>query len=199
MRLDIDTLINLVSHSLPLSDWGFIESAKTDLYIIYNSQWCRVKFLIEKDRARDYLHVYYGRLHASDNAWMLKWNDENCYCWHNHFDIQLVIKFLDGIPPQVAYNEHLTHLKLFQDYYNSELAKSFTNIHEQFLKLHSTIWARYEIRFFELFDLRRPDLWKQYIDFLQDYYRIDDEESNAVYRRRGQVREPVNPPLHKKC
>ena len=31
------------------------------------------------------------------------------------------------------------------------------------------IWEHYEQRFFELFDLRRPDLWDDYIGFLKEY------------------------------
>jgi hypothetical protein len=174
MRLDIDTVTSLVSSSLPLSDWGFTESVKTELTVIYNSQWCRIKFLIDRDMTKDYLYVYYGRLHALDNEQVMKWDGESCYCWHNHLDIRRALEFLDGVSPQNAHKWQRTPLPLFEDYFNSKLTKSIDNIEERSIKLHSKIWEQYGVRFFELFDLRRPDLWNQYLEFLKEYYRLDD-------------------------
>lgn len=199
MKLDIATLTDLITQSLPLQDWGFTESAKTDLFVIYDSQWCRVKFLIEKDRARDYLHVYYGRLHASDNSWTTNWKGEACYCWHNHLDIQLALQFLDGVSPQDSYRRYSVSVPFFQAYYDSEFAKSISNVEEQLLKLHSFMWEHYGLRLFELFDIRRPDLWQPYLDFLRELYRLIDKQMDAVYERDGLVREPLDPPEHKKC
>ena len=199
MRLDIRTLTDLIEGSLPLKHWAFLESTKTNLYVIYNSQWCRVKFMIEKDISKDHLHVYYGRLHALDNEWEMIWDAENCYCWHNHYDLQIALRFLDGFSAQDAYKMKWTRLPLFQDYYNSEFTKSISNNHEQFLKLHSVIWSHYGEHFFELFDLRRPDLWNQYVGFLKEYYRLDDKDRIATDKRDGITSEPVDPPLYKKC
>jgi len=199
MRLNIPTLTALITDSLPLKEWGFLESAKTDLTIIYNSQWCRIKFLIEEDRSKDYLHIYYGRLHALDNEWTMMWNAENCYCWHMHSDLRLALRYLDSLSAQEAYKAEWTELQLFQDYFNSESAKSISNNDERFLKLHSVIWAHYGIRLFELFDLRHPDLWEQYIDFLKEYYRLHDEVRAAVDKCEGIISKPVDPPYYKKC
>ena len=200
MRLDIVTVVDLVTRSLPLSDWGFTESAKMDSYVIYNSEWCRIKFVIEKDRAKDYLHAYYGRLHALDNEWVMKWTGEKYYCWHTHpFETQLALEFLDDASPQEAYKRSQAPLPFFQDYHNSEFAKSISNIEERSLKLHSLIWKQYELRFFELFDLRHPNLWKQYLVFLKEYYKLYDEAMDIAYKRDGLAREPFDPPQHNKC
>jgi hypothetical protein len=189
MRLDIDTVTNLVSSSLPLSDWGFTESVKTDLTVIYNSQWCRIKFLIDRDMTKDYLYVYYGRLHALDNEQVMKWNGESCYCWHHHLDLRLALEFLDGTSPQIVYKWRRIPLPLFEDYFNSKFAKSIDSNEERYLKLHSLIWSRYGLRFFELFDLRRPDLWEQYLGFLKEYYRL----KNIGFKS------DIDPPQRQKC
>jgi hypothetical protein len=37
---------------------------------------------------------------------------------------------------------------------------------------HSILWAHYNGKLFELFDLRRPDLWEAYREFLKEYYAL---------------------------
>ena len=39
-------------------------------------------------------------------------------------------------------------------------------------EMHKAIWQYYGNRLFELFDLRRPDLWQQYREFLKEVYDI---------------------------
>jgi hypothetical protein len=199
MRYDITTIQNLVTHYLPLADWSFVENAKTDLSVIYNSPWCRIKFLIEKDRSRDLLHVDYGRLHALDNASTMKWKGEKYYCWHHYSDLHLALKFLDGTSPQDAFRQRIKSAPFIQDYYNSEFAKSIDNAPEQALRLHDAIWSHYRLQFFELFDLRRPEIWKGYTDFLKEFYKLDEEENLIVYKERGLLIKPFDPPLYKKC
>lgn len=200
MKMDFTTLTELIIRFLPLQDWGFTESIRfhsgADFAVIYNSQWCRVKFYIERERFGENLHVYYGRLHALDNALIMKWNGENCYCWHDHHDLQLALNFLDRVSPQDAYKTRLAPIKLFQDYYDSDLAKNASSGPEEHsIKLHSLIWKHYGIRFFELFDLQHPDLWHQYIDYLKEFYRLEDKEFNL----KGIKRVPYDPPQYKKC
>jgi hypothetical protein len=36
--------------------------------------------------------------------------------------------------------------------------------------MHAAIWEQYGMRLFELFDLRRPDLWEQYRTWLRARY-----------------------------
>jgi hypothetical protein len=200
MRFDIPFVISLVEKSLPLSNWGFVESAKTELTVIYNSQWCRVKFVIDRDRTSDSLHVFYGRLNAIDNVETMEWNGEKCRCWHGYPDIKVVIEFLNGTSPQDAYQRRLKPLPFIQDYHNSELAKSISDHDEQALTLHAVIWKHYGLRFFGLFDLQHPDVWEQYLVYLKEYYRLDDEGSRAAYERRGLAwKPPFDPPQHKRC
>ena len=78
----------LLNENLDFERWGFRQSyilPKKFPLIIYDSQWCRVKFSFDHgDRYDDRAHlsVYYGRLHApSDDSFMV-WNDEKCWCWH---------------------------------------------------------------------------------------------------------------------
>ena len=197
MRLDIATVENFVAHSLPLSDWGFFESAKTNLYVIYNSQWCRIKFLIDKDRNEDYLHIYYGRLHAPDSTWRMEWGGKSCYCWH--WDFREVLEFLDGASPQTAYEQRYTPFQFYEDFYNSKFEKSSESFLEKQIKLHSAIWDYYGIRFFELFDLRHPNLWEKYIKYLKEYYKLHEEQIDAAYKLNGITRDPEYPPQYQKC
>ena len=194
MRLDTSTVANLVASSLPLSDWGFTESVRfvsvADPIIIFNSQWCRVKFLIEREMTKDFLRISYGRLHALDSSWIMHWNGENHYCWHSHpFDIRFMLEFLDGTSPQNAYKRRWTPFPFFEDYSNSKFAKSIDSLEERNLKLHSAIWEHYGLRFFELLDLRRPDLWEQYLDFLKECFK----PKNSGSEKDGY------PPEHRRC
>ena len=177
MKLDTSTVANLATRFLPLSDWGFTESTIMDSRVIYNSQWCRIMFYLDKQRNGEILRVYYGRLHAQDNEWNMEWNNEECHCWYGHYELQLALYFLDGFSPQEVFRKdigipHLASSQLFQDYLDSESGESDNNTEERFLKLHLMIWERYGVHFFELFDLRYPDLWERYIAFMKEFYNL---------------------------
>jgi hypothetical protein len=55
------------------------------------------------------------------------------------------------------------------------------------LAMHKSIWKTYGQNLFELFDLRRPDLWEQYRKFLKEYYDIKGRSPN------------IHPPLDQVC
>ena len=74
-----------------------------------------------------------------------------------------------------------------------------TTIEERSLKLHAAIWTQYGLPFFELFDLRRTELWEKYTVFLKEYYRLSYEESRAVYERRGMEWKPSEPLEYQVC
>ena len=38
--------------------------------------------------------------------------------------------------------------------------------------MHMEVWDCYGENFFELFDLRHPDRWVQYREFLKEFYNI---------------------------
>ncbi len=199
---DIPTLSDTIKTLLPLSDFGFKENVKTDSAIIYNSQWCRVKFYINVDWHNKDLRICYGRLHASDNEWIMKWNEEDCYCWHDYPTLHLSLKYLSGISPEDAYQEHLTHkrLPLFQEFFDSyPPVKNQQDVVERQIKFEAAVWENYGISFFELFDLRRPDLWKGFTNFLKRYYGLIDEEMDAGFRKKGLTRTPVSIPGYKIC
>jgi len=204
MRLDIAAVVNLVTHSLPLSQWGLAESVKTDSYVIYNSQWCRVKFYIDIDGHTHWtsLWVYYGRLHALDNEWTMKWKGRYHYCWHDsNSDLKEALQFLDGVSPGTAYKTRWQRLPLLDEFHNSESGKNLIRYPDEYtLQSQALIWKHYGVHLFELFDLRRPDLWEKYTDFLKEYYTLDEKEARAAYKQKGIVWEPpFNPPRYKRC
>jgi hypothetical protein len=82
-----------------------------------------------------------------------------------------------------------TH-SLIEQYQQSELGQSFTGKRRQpewLAQMHATIWRHYGKRFFELFDLRQPDLWGKYRQFLKEVYDIKGRSPR------------IKPPLDKVC
>ena len=178
----LQSLTELVERFLPLQRWGFKQSvqffgkSEPRIFIrpekwgmpivIYDTESCRVKFLFDEE-ARDFqLLIYYGRLHAPDDQWLMKWNGVDCYCWHSNY--HLVLKFLDGITPREAIEKTSTRpegLKEFKYVLGQD-------INELDLRIHAEGWEYYGNRLFELFDLRRPELWERYTRFIQEYYDL---------------------------
>ena|SRR5215213_8812961 len=155
--------------------WTFKEtyrSAKSGK-LIYDSESCRISLIWG---GWDYLggnsmHIRYGRLHAPNEETTIIWNGEECHCWHR---FELALHFLDGQTPEYAAKTIYTH-NLIESYKQSELGQSLTGKRRQpewLAQMHVTIWQHYGKRFFELFDLRRPDLWEEYRKFLKAVYDI---------------------------
>ena len=201
MDLNIDYVERLATRVLPLDTWGFVESMRTESFLIYNSQWCRLRFNISVDHHNKTLWLGYGRLHALGYGGVMKWMGENCYCWHDEAaDLKRALQYLDGLTPEAAYKTRLMPLKLFEDFKASVLANT-PNIdsYELNFKRHAMMWDHYGLRFFELFDLRRPDLWNDYLAFLKEFYRLMDEEFDSAFARQGVKRERVELPRYRKC
>jgi hypothetical protein len=57
-----------------------------------------------------------------------------------------------------------------QSQHGDELLKEYPP--KSSIVLQSTLWKTYEKKLFELFDLRRPELWNKYREYLKEYYRI---------------------------
>ena len=182
----LEKLENLIEHFLPIQKWGFRKSSaffsgnapdvsedvRTPRFptIIYNSKYCRIKFLVGNEGYLDHLKVYYGRLHASDDERTMMWNGEECYCWH--WDIPtLLLKFLDGKSPQEAANLRVTHPKRLQAFIDLELDKTVEQP-EFVARYHAAIWENYNKDLLEIFDLHHPELWENYAAFKKDYYNI---------------------------
>ncbi|MBK9923875.1 MAG: hypothetical protein IPP66_01160 [Anaerolineales bacterium] len=189
-RMSLETLTDLIEQFLPVQEWGFTENVRVEAkepFVIYNSEWCRIRFFLERDRYEEYLHISYGRLHAQNSSRIMKWNGKDCRCWFDYRDLPLIFSFLDDLSPHEAYRAFFSFYEkdspkhpLFQkdlDSRNSNtVSLSIESRTGESLKFHSSIWSYYKIRFFELFDLRRPDLWEKYANFLRDAFEPDDYE-----------------------
>ena len=203
--LNIDYIETLATRFLPLDTWGFTEDVRTESMLIYNSQWCRLRFYIHIDTHHysqsKYLFISYGRLHAVDDKSSMKWEGEECYCWiDNTGEFRVFLQYLDGLTPKEAYNTSQKPLMLSKDFEVSVLTShpEINPTEFEFIR-HAMIWEHYGVRFFELFDLRHPDFWGDYISFLKEYYRLNDEELDANLARRGQKRTPHDIPSYRRC
>jgi len=188
---DVDPIWEMtrVSQSfLDLALWGFrqsYQSGKTG-NLIYDSEICRVNFVWG---GWDYgggnsISIYYGRLHAPNEEATMIWNGEECHCWHR---FEQALHFLDGHTPADAVKLNFSH-SITAPYYEAEFRQNFHRRQPEWLtRMHAAVWEHYGKRFFELFDLRRPDLWQQYRQFLKEYYDIE-----------GRI-PAIKPPLDKVC
>jgi len=188
--MSLETLTDLIEQFLPIGEWGFTENVRVEAvepFVIYNSEWCRIKFFVERNRYEEHLHISYGRLHAQNTGLRMKWNGKDCRCWYDYWDLYLIFYFLDDASPHDAYKAMFSFYEkgspkhpLVQKHLDSGKSNNkspSTELRvEQSLKFHSSIWSYYGLRFFELFDLRRPDLWEKYVNFLRGVYEPDDYE-----------------------
>jgi hypothetical protein len=171
-----------------LQSLGFSESYRSsnDDCIIFNSQFCRVNFTWEgwDQQGGNIVHIYYGRLHApNDDATML-WENEECYTWHR---FEHVLHFLDGRSPAEAAEMDFL-VPTLKKHYEAEYRKQYRFRQPEWsIKMHSEIWNSYGTKLFEVFDLRKPDLWEKYRQFLKDLYDI---QGRPAY---------IDPPMDKIC
>lgn len=186
----VQEMVRVAQSFLDLASWGFKESYRSAKSgnLIYDSEWCRLNLVWEgwDSGGGNSMSIYYGRLHAPDEETTMIWNSEECNCWHR---FELALHFLDGRTPEYASTNIYTH-SLIEQYKRSEPGQSFAGKRRQpewLAQMHVTIWRHYGKRFFELFDLRRPDLWEGYRQFLKEVYDIE-----------GRFPE-IEPPLDKVC
>jgi hypothetical protein len=168
-------MADLAKTRLPLNRWNFNESyrSKKEGRLIFDSQWCRMKLVWSgwEMYGGNTISVYYGRLHAPDDSQKMKWKGEECHCWHRE---GLALHFLDERTPKYAASTIHDHA-LIQEYRESELGKSLGGKRRQpewLVRMQAMIWGHYAPRLFELFDLRRPELWEQYRQFVKEVYAI---------------------------
>jgi hypothetical protein len=184
----VEEMARVVESILLLTSWGFLESYRSASpgKLIYDSRSCRVKLVWE---GWDYgggnsISIYYGRLHAPNEKTTMIWRGEECHSWH---DFDLALHFLDERTPVYAGKLQLTH-QLIDPFYEEDFRKKFRRRQPEWLaQMHATIWRHYGERFFELFDLRRPDLWEKYRQFLKEVYDIKGRSPR------------IRPPLDKVC
>jgi hypothetical protein len=159
-----------------LEQWGFeltyiSHSSELSPEIIYDSEWCRVRFSFRGYREifdqNDILNIRYGRLHATDKGDLMTWNGEPYQCWHH---ISLALCFLDGMSIKEASEILWKHPMLSA---HKEIKETgFIAQHAAETETHAMIWEHYGQRLFELFDLRRPDLWEKYSSFVIQVYDL---------------------------
>jgi len=183
-------LIQLIEENLEIQRWNFrltftkfVKPSNTKL--IYDSEWCRVKFTFSRMHfpEKDKLLIDYGRLHAPDEELFMIWNGEGCRCWHNILD---PLRFLDGLTPAEAYQQAILDKQLppiIRDFRQSKQGKKLLSEYppKSAIVLQDTLWKQYGEKLFELFDLRRPDLWQEYRRFLKEYYELLGLESNLPH------------------
>ncbi len=178
-------MARLVTNFFPLNEWGFEEKYRSikEGRLIYDSQWCRIKFVWSgwEEQVGNSMDVYYGRLHALNDEYVMTWNQENSYCWHG-LTSRNVLNFLVGLSPQEVISQKGFPSAVTQ-FRNSDVWKDMVGkrrLPELTARMNASIWEYYGARLFELFDLRSPDLWGQYGIFLKEYYDIKGRSKNIV-------------------
>jgi hypothetical protein len=172
---DCELIVCFADKFLSLEKWGFKKNIQflgstyqawvgrgmIGAVVIYDSEWCRLRFSVDREET---LYVYYGRLHAPNNAWVMNWMSKDCNCWHDyHFPLQ----FLDGVSPHLADSLYLNNK--INEYLVSDEYRNITGHFERVMKKHALIWEEYGQRFFELFDVRSPHIWDDYTHFMSEY------------------------------
>jgi hypothetical protein len=184
----IKEMRRIAQNSLDAGSWGFKEtyhSVKSQ-QLILDSPLCRINLIWGGwDQAGgNNMYIRYGRLHALDVKKTMLWNGEECHCWH---DIDHPLNFLDGRLPADVVKRFTSH-PVTDPFYKNELRQKFHRQQPDWLAaMNLAIWKHYGNRFFEIFDLKRPDLWEKYQLFLKEFYDLKG-------RRVGTV-----PPLDKVC
>jgi hypothetical protein len=184
-RQQAQDLIQLVERFIDFKRWGF---QRTYIYtpveispsVIYDSEWCRVMFSSEGWEMfnGEVVKVYYGRLHASNEKWFIPWRGKNHLCWHR---VNEALNFLDGLTPQEAVEQipEGKRSRVMDQFSMSETGQRLLKVNqaEWMLGMQAFVWEHYGTRLFGLFDLRRPDLWEQYENFIETYHTIKRSSS----------------------
>jgi len=153
---------------------------------MWDSRLCRIKLIWKgwEHLEGNSISIHYGRLHAPNEKQKLIWNGERCHAWHNIKDF---LHFLDGRSPSQAASLDLSHF-IIDKYYEEAYRQQYRRRQPEWLMtMHMEAWEHYGKRFFELFDLQRPDLWEQYSKFLKEVYDIKGRSSF------------IDPPMDKVC
>ena len=161
--------------------------------IFYQSNQCQIRIQCLRDQ-RDpeiEIHVSYGRRHAPLDKDIIEWNNERCYCWHNLG--RPLLYFLDGQSPAEANSLEFIIPRTSREFLELSKDKEWT-IPQHSARKHAFIWEHYDHHLFDLFDLRYPDLWEEYVNFLKEYDRINTEKSTMKV-----IGIDTRPPKYKIC
>ena len=197
MQIDFSELIQTAENYQPLKDWGFTLSAKHEgdpiSWLIYTSPYCKMKIHHRRDfhqrMSEDTVTIYYGRAHALDNSPTMEHDGQMYSCWLRSGDLKLVYSFLDGESPEEAFKSRFDIPQWRSDFFDraenseNEVLRKPGGANLEFEK---ALWDQYGLRFFELLDIRRPDLWDKYINFLKEYAQLEYAEEEEEAKKRGQ-------------
>jgi hypothetical protein len=114
------------------------------------------------------------------------WNGEKRRCWHQ---VEMAISFLDGFSPAYANESNFPTPPIVRDFSQSHKGLGQK---EYIVRKHAYIWEHYGQRLFDVFDLRRPELWSEYEKFLKEYYIY-------VYKQNKISEIPGDTPPYKIC
>ena len=167
-------LIPMLNQHLDFGRWGF-KLAHSGIfpqylpYIVYESEQCKVRFRWDQDRPYESPHILvdYGRLHAPVDQESMLWNGEECRCWHL---CAKIVNFLAGLSPFDSENSEFNTPPIMQEFLEGNKRDALYPAQEYHVRLNAHIWEKYGQRLFDLLDLRRPDLWDGYRNFLKEYY-----------------------------
>ncbi len=177
----IQEMLRVVNNFSKIKEWNFKESFRSEKgkEVICNSEWCRMNIVWGgwDPLGGNSISIYYGRLHAPNETATMVWEGEDCNAWHG---LKPALYFIDGLLPVDAVNAKSSH-HLTDKYYDEEFLKTFHRRQPEWLmKMHMDIWDYYGVRFFELFDLRRPDIWTSYRVFLKEFYDIKGRRKSII-------------------
>lgn len=175
----IEEMSRIAHNFLNLNTLGFKESYRSVKIgkLIYDSELCRISLVwggwdYESGHS---INIRYGRLHALNEKTTMIWNSEVCRCWHR---VEHPLHFLDGRTPVDAGKLNYSH-PITRPFFEEEIRKRFTHRQPEWLaKMHVTIWQHYGTRLLELFDLKKPELWQQYRQFLKEVYDIGGRDTD---------------------
>ena len=184
----INEMSRIANDILNLKGQGFQENHRSEKLgkLIYNSEWCRISLIWGGwDQAGgNSMHIRYGRLHAPNEKTTMLWQDDECRCWH---ELDYVLHFLDGRTPAEAAELDVIH-SITDPFYETEITQKFRRQQPEWIAtMHKSIWEQYAQRLFDLFDLRQPELWQKYQEFLKEVYDIQGRDSD------------IKPPMDKVC
>ena len=189
-------LVTLLESIMDFRKWGFKQSymhISHEIFpeVIYESELCKVKFVFEHSGEKyPYpdirLDVLYVRLHAPDNGFFMTFKGENCWCWHNVND---ALRFLDGMTPKEAadeWNAYRRRVSFVKDTIKIMVDKKILHP-EREIRTQSAIWEHYGKKLFEIYNMQKPKIWKEYAEFIREFHNLIELESHSDFPTKDKI------------